>query len=122
MTCSCGYTITDAKASHTGGTATCTAKAKCEVCDTEYGEMLKHSYTVPKNDATHHWNKCTRCDETSETEKHSIDDGICTVCEYQPPKEGLSGGAIAAIVIASVSVLGGGGFALWWFVFRRKIL
>ena len=29
---------------HTGGTATCTAKAICEVCNQPYGDILPHSY------------------------------------------------------------------------------
>lgn len=29
---------------HTGGTATCTEKAICEVCDKEYGELAQHHY------------------------------------------------------------------------------
>lgn len=37
-----------------------------------------------------------------------------------PAKKGLSGGAIAAIVIVSVLVLGIGGFALVWFVILKK--
>ncbi len=37
-----------------------------------------------------------------------------------PAKGGLSGGAIAAIVIASVLVVGVGGFALVWFVILKK--
>ncbi|MBQ8717058.1 MAG: hypothetical protein IJY43_04335, partial [Clostridia bacterium] len=37
-----------------------------------------------------------------------------------PAKQGLSGGAIAGIVIGAVVVLGGGGFALFWFVIRKK--
>ncbi len=40
-TCICTKKITE---THSGGTATCTAKAKCEVCDTEYGELLDHKY------------------------------------------------------------------------------
>lgn len=34
----CGYECT----AHTGGTATCTEKAKCEICGTEYGELSEH--------------------------------------------------------------------------------
>ncbi len=36
------------------------------------------------------------------------------------PNNGLSGGAIAIIVIACVLALAGGGFALYWFVIRKK--
>lgn len=32
-------------ASHTGGTATCTEKAKCAVCGAEYGEYAAHQFT-----------------------------------------------------------------------------
>ncbi|MBE6555028.1 MAG: hypothetical protein E7663_02170 [Ruminococcaceae bacterium] len=40
ITCSvCGTTTTPAKDSHTGGTATCTEKAVCAVCNTAYGTV-----------------------------------------------------------------------------------
>ncbi len=57
--CSCGYTLIEAKISHSGGTATCTEKAKCVICNKEYGEKnsAHHSGTttkiVPNNDGTH---------------------------------------------------------------------
>ena len=35
----------------TGGTATCTAKAVCEVCKAEYGEKLPHDFTAETVDA-----------------------------------------------------------------------
>ena len=38
----------------------------------------------------------------------------------KPEKQGLSGGAIAGIVIGSVLVVGLGGFAVFWFVIRKK--
>ncbi len=44
-------------------------------------------------------------------------DGL--VPEPEAP-DGLSTGAIVAIVIACVAVLAGGGFALYWFVFRKR--
>ena len=40
--------------------------------------------------------------------------------KVEQPKKGLSGGAIAGIVVGSVVVLGGGGFAIFWFVIRKK--
>ena len=41
--CACGQTIGEA-AGHTGGTATCNAKAKCEICESEYGEVDKKNH------------------------------------------------------------------------------
>ena len=38
----------------------------------------------------------------------------------QPEKTGLSGGAIAGIVVGSVAVAGLGGFSLFWFVIKKK--
>ena len=42
--------------------------------------------------------------------------------EITPPakKDGLSGGAIAGIVIGSVAVAGIGGFAIYWFAISKK--
>lgn len=64
----CGDTTTT-YAAHTGGTATCQALAKCDVCEAEYGELAGHTlsetYTV-ENDQ--HWQECTvaGCDYTTE--------------------------------------------------------
>ena len=43
----CGATLTQ----HSGGTASCTAKAVCEVCKAEYGEKLPHDFTAETVDA-----------------------------------------------------------------------
>lgn len=40
--------------------------------------------------------------------------------EAVPAKKGLSGGAIAGIVIGSVAVAGIGGFAIFWFAIKKK--
>ena len=40
-----GCTATDTKVAHSGGTATETAQAKCEICQSEYGEKLPHNHT-----------------------------------------------------------------------------
>ena len=47
--CTCGAVFH--KAQHSGGTATCTAKAVCEVCKAEYGEKLPHDFTAEAVDA-----------------------------------------------------------------------
>ena len=36
---------------HTGGTATCTARAVCDICGKEYGELIPHSFTAENTDA-----------------------------------------------------------------------
>ena len=48
----------DTSVAHTGGTATCTALAECEVCGKEYGELGDHSYTSYGSNETHHWQIC----------------------------------------------------------------
>ena len=75
--CSCG--TPDEKVAHTGGTATCTEKAKCEICDIEYGTLLNHNYTELKHDLTNHWYEC-RCGaiDPNSSETHSGGTATCT--------------------------------------------
>ena len=42
-------TATITECEHSGGEATCTKKAKCEICGAEYGEMKPHSYAHIKS-------------------------------------------------------------------------
>ncbi len=79
---------------HTGGTATCNTLAVCEVCGESYGELAAHTY----------------------------EDGTCTVCGEADPDEqgGLESIVIVLIVIDSVAILGGGGFAVYWIVIRKR--
>ena len=66
-----------------GGTATCTAKAICSGCNTEYGDVLGHNYTYTYVDKTYHIKKCTRGD-VEEQEKHTLDsNGTCTLCNQK---------------------------------------
>ena len=70
---------------HSGGTATCTEQAVCEVCGQPYGALKAHSYTEWKFDDTQHWKVCADCaaeepesrtdhdwtlESESETERH----------------------------------------------------
>ena len=61
-------TITECK--HSGGEATCTEKAKCEICGAEYGEPLGHDYVVIKVVEPDYRNEgysvfeCTRCKDS----------------------------------------------------------
>ena len=63
-------TATITECEHSGGEATCTEKAKCEICGAEYGEPLGHDYVVIKVVEPDYSNKgysvfeCTRCKHT----------------------------------------------------------
>ena len=144
--CACGDKAN--KAAHSGGTATCTEKAVCATCNTAYGNTAAHSHGSEwKTDANEHWNECACGDKTNVgTHADSNNDGKCDTCEYQmsttpdnpdnpnntpdnpnntpdepsDDKDGLGAGAIVGIVIGSVAVVGIGGFALFWFVIRKR--
>ena len=129
------------KAAHSGGTATCTAKAICSVCNTAYGSMLEHSHSAEwQKNADEHWNECA-CGSKANIAAHTDtdNDGKCDICNYtkpgtdpEPPAtnppandpsdnaDGLGAGAIVGIVIGSVAVAGTGGFSLLWFVIKKK--
>ena len=74
------------KAAHSGGTATCQAKAICNVCKAEYGEKADHTF-VSKHDDTQHWKECSVCaaidldnPKTNHTfgEWETVTDSTCT--------------------------------------------
>ena len=60
-------------ADHTGGTATCTERAVCSVCRSEYGDLAAHDY-ITKYDSASHWSECSVCKNTTEPEPHVYDD------------------------------------------------
>ena len=82
---------------HTGGTATCTAKAECTRCHQPYGEMLEHVYTAEDATDTYlksaatctskavYYKNCATCDkagtatfEYGSTEPHSYTRQVTT--------------------------------------------
>ena len=74
-------TATITECEHSGGEATCTEKAKCEICGADYGEMLPHSYAhikAPeylKSAATCttkavYYTSCTECGQSSKGTKN----------------------------------------------------
>ena len=99
----CGVPDLEHKEAHEGSEATCTEKAKCEICEKEYGKIDpdNHDYKLAYNE-TEHYEECTRCQvrinkaphnlvpctrvtKISDTEyQHDLGDG-CTVCEYFLP-------------------------------------
>ena len=73
--CTCGAVFH--KAQHSGGTATCTEKAKCAVCGEEYGDVLGHDFSWTHDD-NEHWKQCSRCDEKDDVSPHTWDSGTVT--------------------------------------------
>ena len=105
--------------------------------------------TAWSTDGEYHWKECVRCaGQQLEKAAHTDTDtnGKCDTCEYQMSttpdnpdnpnntpdnpnntpdnpsgeNDGLGAGAIVGIVIGSVAVVGVGGFALFWFVIKKK--
>lgn len=74
-----------------GGTATCTTKAVCEVCKTTYGDTAPHNTTQYGGyDSSGHWDKCSTCDNKFNFEAHTPDREKadetnpvkCTKCDF----------------------------------------
>ena len=74
-----------------GGKATCTTKAVCEVCKTTYGGTAPHNTTQYNGkDSSGHWDKCSTCDNKFNFEAHTPDREKadetnpvkCTKCDF----------------------------------------
>lgn len=81
---SCGYKTE--WENHTGGTATCTAKAVCSVCGEAYGELAAHvADSTYKYNGEGHWTACATCGTPmSNQEAHTGGTATCTalaVCD-----------------------------------------
>ena len=143
--CTCGHKGYVEEHNPDRANATETDPIKCTVCGYVITPALGHTTHTPKveweNNETHHWHDCTGC-EGQELEKaphvDSDNNGKCDTCEYDmpttpgggsgsetpekpdEPKDGLGTGAIVGIAVGSVAVAGVGGFALVWFVIKKK--
>lgn len=87
----CGVVIDGTKAAHvsTGeNKATCQHRAKCDICNTEYGTKAGHVYSTEwSKDGSTHWHACNECgdkhDEAAhvydrETTEYKASDATCT--------------------------------------------
>ena len=100
----CGAIIE--KTAHTGGTTTCSAKKKCEVCGEPYGGLDTSNHTALSgwaSDETHHWKTCSACNTDIEKSAHTLGEWVidkeatateagsrhkvCTICNYETPTE-----------------------------------
>ena len=85
-TCSCTEEFD--KVEHSGGTATCTAKANCSVCNAAYGNTADHNHGSEwQKNADEHWNECA-CGDKANVAPHADanNDEKCDVCGYAMPK------------------------------------
>ena len=101
----CGAIIE--KAAHSGGTATCTVKEVCTVCNQSYGKLDANNHTSLSgwtSDETGHWKVCADCkaadiDKSAHTygdwiidkEATATEAGsrhkVCTICNYETQTE-----------------------------------
>lgn len=92
--CECGVGETDNKVLCSGGEATCSAKAVCEVCSKAYGEKNadnhKNVASDWSSDSTGHWHVCADCEGKSDFAEHisagpatESEPEICSECSYQ---------------------------------------
>ena len=84
------------------------------------GDVHVHSKEW-KSDGDNHWQGCSCGEKYTEPAAHvdSNGNGSCDICGAAI-KDGLPTGAVVGIVLGSLALLGGGGFALYWFVLRKK--
>ena len=73
----CETVTTEAKANHTGGTATCTSKAKCSECNKEYGDFAAHTPDADDGDCTTAI-KCSVCEAITTEAKANHTGGTAT--------------------------------------------
>ncbi len=88
MECVCTTVQAGSLEDHKGGTATCTAKAKCSECGEEYGDYGAHNWDADwTTDSEKHWHKClnTGCIEIKDANPHSGGSATCkdpAKCEF----------------------------------------
>ncbi len=76
--------------SHTGGKATCTEEAVCEICGESYGGTVEHNYGGWSKDSEKHWHECLVCGDKTDEDIHTPGDPatdtapqLCTVCNHE---------------------------------------
>ncbi len=120
----CGYKSAETAHAHTGGTATCTAKAVCTACNQSYGELASHvaaSGATWQSNSEGHWKVCGGCDAKVESSAHTpataVEENVvnatcntagskdvvvyCSVCNYEISREEVAIPATGAHAAAS---------------------
>lgn len=70
---------------HSGGTATCTEKAACDICGASYGELGEHIWVEPVYTWSEHGNTCTAT-RTCENDSSHTESAIGTITS-EPTKD-----------------------------------
>ncbi len=77
--CECGKNIND---TCSGGEATCTVRALCNICKSEYGGFAGHQFQFQTCNGAEHRRLCA-CGGSSEAEGHIFgEDGACVICTF----------------------------------------
>lgn len=75
----CDVTDEASKAPHSGGTATCQAKAVCETCGTAYGALDANNHSgvlgVWQSNENNHWKEYSCCNVHADVGSHHWDEG-----------------------------------------------
>ncbi len=78
-----GCDVAEKESDHSGGVATCTSKAHCDICNIEYGGYGPHSFSSAwEKDDYVHWRQCV-CGQRSDEWSHYYSNGThCDTCGY----------------------------------------
>ncbi len=115
----CANNVTHTETADCAGVkASCTSPAFCSSCNTNYGTALGHSYDYACDDA------CNICSAVRASAIHIDDntDDICDNCNQKMPREPRTPGQKIGIVLLCLATAGGGGFLVYWFVFKKKLI
>lgn len=91
----------------------------------KYGEWIDEVSAITESAGTKAHKDCEFCHKHFDAENNELTDTELVIPQLDKEPEnttnkGLNGGAIAGIVIASVVVISLGGFAIFWFVIKKK--
>ena len=91
----------------------------------KYGEWQAEVPATTESTGTKAHKDCEFCHKHFDAENNELTDAELVIPQLDKEPEnttnkGLNGGAIAGIVIGSVAVAGIGGFAIFWFIIKKK--
>lgn len=83
-------TVCEYECRHTGGKATCTEEAVCNICGESYGGKAEHNYGGWAKNSEKHWHECLVCGNKTDEAAHTPGDPaadtapqLCTVCNHE---------------------------------------